>query len=615
MENLLPYFERELSTLRRSCREFAVRYPKLAGELMMTGEASADPQIEHLIQSTALLNGRIAKLLDDNYSQLTEALLGMLYPHYLRPVPAYSIARVDYGLAKANAIGAPTLIARGTEMKSVGAGMQSCKFKTAYAVAIAPIQLSAACFSPLIDAPPAIQLPNGVSAGIRIDLDSTSSTQGLQQLDLGTLRVFIDGEPSLQAALRDTLFLRAARAYVEIDHNGDWLALPAIPLSPVGFDDDDRLLPGAAAGHPAYRLLTEYFAFPEKFNFFDLDLAAMLQRHPSACRTVSLHLALTAPGGEASGRPALTSLSAANLLLGCTPVINLFGQAATPITLTHTRSAYPLAPDELPPAGGEIYSIDAVRLLRLSAQESASVEFTPYYALRHAQPADQQGHYWLARRDPTLVSAGPRHDLSITFVDRDFDPLKLETGTASIRLTCTNRDLPSSLKYGLPGGDLSTERGAGGHPIRLLRKPSPSYRLAAGPNSHWGLVTHLALNHHTLTTEGLPALIAMLRLYAPADAAVAQRQIGGIVGLAHQPASAWLRDRRGAAYVNGVEVQVALDEAAFVGTSIHAFAQMLDRFFGEYVHLNSFTQLVVVTHPSGKELLRCPPRNGALTLA
>ena len=165
------------------------------------------------------------------------------------------------------------------------------------------------------------------------------------------------------------------------------------------------------------------------------------------------------------------------------------------------------------------------------------------------------------------------------------------------------------------GGDLRALTPSSNFPIRMLRRPTISHGPASRGSGQWGLVAHLALNHRSLTQEGLPALIAMLRLYARQDNAVSQRQIEGITALSHRPATTWLRQARGNACLRGTEVTVALDEEAYSGTGIHIFAQVLDHLFGLHVHLNSYTQLVVVSHDSGKELLRCPPRNGALTLA
>ena len=142
-----------------------------------------------------------------------------------------------------------------------------------------------------------------------------------------------------------------------------------------------------------------------------------------------------------------------------------------------------------------------------------------------------------------------------------------------------------------------------------------SHPQASHDNRLWGLIAHLAPNHLTLTQEGLPALAATLRLYAQLDNAIAQRQIDGIAGLSHRPSSAWMRTASDSGYLRGIEVTVTLDEAAYADTGVHVFAQVLDHLFSLTVHLNSYTQLVIVSQASGKEVLRCVPRSGALPLA
>lgn len=613
MEKLLPYFERELSMLRRGGAEFAGRYPKLAGSLQMRGETCADPHVERLIQASAFLNARVAKSLDDGYSRFTEALLGMLYPHYLRPVPSCSIARVDYSGAKANEINSVTVLPRGTAMKSLGQSAVACRFRTVYDVTVAPVEISAAWFEPYSQIPSTLSLPADAGAAVCITIASAAASRGLATQGLTTLRVFIDGEASLRATLRDALFVRTACACVEAD--GHWRMLDRAPIAPAGFAADEALLPAAPSEHSAYRLISEYFAFPEKFDFFDIDLAAVLAACPEDCSKLTLRLVLADLRADMPAARILRALSEDNLVLGCTPIINLFSQPATPIRVTHACSSYPLMPDEMPGGGCEIYSIDSVHLLRKTPQGSAMTEFFPYYSLRHGESASRKGHYWLAHRDDEMAAAGAGHEFSLTLADRDFSPLRLEDGTASVRVTCTNRNLPHGLQLGRSGGDLSTESAAGSFPIRMLRRPTISHRLASGGGSQWGLIACLALNHRSLTQEGLAALATMLRLHAQQDNLVSQRQIDGITTMSHRPVNAWLRQAHGNAYLRGIEVQVTLDEEAFAGTGVHVFAQVLDYVFGLHVHLNSFTQLVVLSHANGKELLRCLPRNGAMTLA
>jgi len=165
---------------------------------------------------------------------------------------------------------------------------------------------------------------------------------------------------------------------------------------------------------------------------------------------------------------------------------------------------------------------------------------------------------------------------------------------------------------GAPGGDLASETATGGVPIRLLRKPSAPLHFGNRDGTGWRLVAQLALNHRSLAQ--LDAFRDTLALYDLARSGSSQRQIAGLTALAALPATAWLRNRHGATLVHGTEVRLALDEEAFAGSSVFVFAQVVSRFLGLYVHLNSFTRLVLVSGQSGKELLRCEPRSGSLTL-
>jgi type VI secretion system protein ImpG len=213
-----------------------------------------------------------------------------------------------------------------------------------------------------------------------------------------------------------------------------------------------------------------------------------------------------------------------------------------------------------------------------------------------------------------MAQKSPGYETEITVVDIDFDPAEVETDTLSLQLTCTNRDLPASLAYGMRGGDLFLEGGSSVRSISFLRKPTPSLRFERGHGAHWRLVSHLSLNHLSLSGGGLEAFQEMLALYDLPRSAATQRQIRGLESVSYKPANAWLPGNPFACVVRGMEVRLAVDEEAFVGSGIHAFAQVIERFLGLYVHANSFTQLVVVAGRTGEELLRCTPRSGDLSL-
>jgi type VI secretion system protein ImpG len=616
LEQLLPYYERELGYLRRNVREFAERYPKIAGRLLISGEVCEDPHTERMIESFALLNARIAKRLDDDYPEFTEALFDVLYPHYLRPFPSCSIAHLDTGGVAKQQTGT-SIIARGTELNTRPIRGAACTFRTVYPVAVAPLALSAATFSAIIDSPEAVRLPEGATAGIALTLSCTAEQLKLAQLcraSLPKLRIFIDGEPSFCAALRDALFMRTIAAYAEADRDGRWAPVPVIPIAAVGFGEDEALIDFPARSHTAYRLLTEYFCFPEKFNFFDIDLAALTAALPRDAATVTLHLALGGLRADSNTARMLGSLSTTNLLLGCTPVINLFRQRGEPIRLTHASASYPVLADARRAFAYEVQTIDSVNLVRQTPQGETVVEFRPFYSLKHAQTPEQHGHYWVMRRNDTLVDRSPGFEAQIAIVDIDFDPAAVDTQTLNIELTCSNRDLPASLAYGQRGGDLFLEGGASVRSISFLRKPSLSQRFERGRSAHWRLISHLSLNHLSLADGGVDAFREMLALYDLPRSPSSQRQIGGIAAIEQRATSAWMDGNPFTCLVRGLEVRLAIDEEAFVGSGIHAFASVVERFLALYVHANSFTQLVVVSNKTGEELLKCTPRSGDLSL-
>jgi len=606
MDELFAQYERELVTMRQLCREYAERYPKVAAKLQLGGEACDDPHVERLIQSVALLCARVSKRLDDTYRQFTEALLNLLFPHFLRPFPSCAIARF---LPAPD--GSTRTHPRGTLLESAAVRGVNCRFQTAYDVTPSPATIVSARFDAVIRAPSSARLAPGVVAAIGIGFESAAPVPATTV----PLRVYLDGDASFCAALRDALFMRTAAAYVQAGADGAWIRLAAIPIASVGFADADALIPFDARSHRAYRVLAEYFAFPEKFNFVDIDLAALRARLPADCTSFTLHLGLAGiPPGSDQARM-LAGLSTQSLVPGCTPVVNLFRQPGVPIDYSQQTADYAVLADGTHAAAYEVYSVDRVHMVRQLGKEVAPSEFRPFYSLRHGDSDARKGRYWILRHDDTLAATSPGHEKVISLVDIDGAPLALEKITLSLDLTCTNRDLPCLLKCGATGGDLAIPGATEGAAIRFLRRPTRPHRLSNGQGTHWRLISHLTLNHHALATEGADGLREMLALYDFIGSAVSRRQIAGIVALEHGEATAWIRHKRRASLAHGTEVRLTIDEDAFVGAGLHLFVQVIDQFFALYVQMNSFIELVILSHQSGEELFRCTPRSGSMPLS
>jgi type VI secretion system protein ImpG len=617
MDELLRYYEEELGLFGQFAREFRARYPKPASELHLAGETYEDPSVARLIQSVALMSARIRKRLDDDYPKFTESLLESLYPHYLRPMPSHTIVQVG-GRGDAELPDAPVLLPRGTMLRTSARDDSVCQFRTVYDVLLAPLRVAQVGFAPLAKSPRSLRLPRGAASAIGITVD-TPGPRPLAASLPPRLRLFVDGEASTRAALIDALFLKAGCAFVQADGEAAWLPLPAVPLALAGFGEDDAMIPFPARSHPALRLLSEYFCYPEKFSFIDLDTTALRTLLPPRCTGFTLHVVLNGLAADSDAARLLAGIGPGNLLPACTPVINLFPKAGAPLQLSYTSADHPLLADGFHAADYEIHSVDAVRLVREGAGPASVTRFAPLYAANGGEEHESRTHYWITRRDHAVATVSPGHEMRIALIDADFRTTQTEGApgcrtTLSTMLTCTNRDLPARLRYGDPQGDLRTDELSSVAPIRMLRKPSPSYRFGSAKGAHWRLISHLSLDHASLTMAGLDDFRKMLALYDLPRSPAAQRLIAGIHGLEHGAVRAWVRTAPVSTLMPGIGIRMTVDEEAFTGSSLFVFARVLDHYFALNGQLNCFTRLQVVSRQTGQEILACEPRHSSQPL-
>jgi type VI secretion system protein ImpG len=260
-----------------------------------------------------------------------------------------------------------------------------------------------------------------------------------------------------------------------------------------------------------------------------------------------------------------------------------------------------------------VYAIDRVYRVRQSADGESIQTFQPFYSLQHRDllaDGEGAGRYWFSQRESLTASRSPGYETEIGIVDASFDPALPQAETLSIDVRATNRDLPGVMSIGNPGGDLFAEGGGLWNEIRLLRKPTPAYRFQRDRGALWRLISHLSLNHLSLTGGGLDALKEMLRLYDLPRSAENARMLDGLSAIEFVPANACLPGNPFPTFVRGTEIRLTVDEQHFVGSGLQLFAQVLDRFFGLYVHLNSFTQLKIVSVRTRAVLVACPRRSG-----
>lgn len=632
MDDLLPHYERELAFLRTRAGDFARQYPKIAGRLQLSGDVGDDPHVERLIEAFAFLSARIHKRLDDDFPLFTEALLEVLYPHYLRPFPSCSIARFDLG-AQASQMSKAVVVPRGTCLNSRPVKGVTCRFRTTADVKLLPLEVVEVGHRHAVQAPSGTVLPPGVTSVLSITLRKRSPLMSWASLLAEPWRVHLDGESSQVSVLREALcrHTRAVRFAWQAHHPWQSPAqADALPQA-AGFSDDEALIDWDDRAHPAYRLLAEYFGFADKFNFVDLPAVAGVpgmggglsegdaQAEPNQ---ITCHLLIEGLRADSDEARMLETVQAANIVLGAVPVINLFPHAADPIRITHRQAEYPVVVDGRRAHGHEVHSLLRVHRVRQTAHGDVIDEVRPFFSLQHDEllddiesAADDRNAsrclaYWQMHRDDDLAERSPGHEVSISFVDASQNPMTPAVETLSLDVMATNRDLPHLLAPGTVGGDLFMEGGGPARSITLLRKPTRSHRIERGRGMLWRLVSQLSLNHLSLTAGGIDALRELLRLYDLPHSASNRRQIDGLVSIEFRADTAWIPGEPFATFVRGTLVCLTVDEGSFVGSGLGLFASVMDRFFGLYVHVNSYARLQVLSARTGEVLIACVPRHG-----
>ena len=581
-EDLLRAYWRELGYLRRMGTAFAETYPKVAGRLELGSDVSPDPHVERLIESFAFLTARIQHNLDSEFPEIAVELLNILHPHYLNPVPSMAIARVDVDPERGKITSGFT-IPKHTQLFAAASPEPEgpvCRFRTCYPVTLWPVEVTYAGFEST-DQFDFLDSAADVGTVLRLRLEARAGS--LADLEMDRLRFYLDGDRMLVHALYELLFCqcRGVALLPDPERAGRRrpVRLPASVLHPVGFGRDEEVLPYPPFSQPGYRLVQEYFTFPEKLLFVDV---AGLSAH-GAQQAVDILILL-----DRSPKDRLP-VDRDTFVLGCTPIINLFPRTTEPIRLDHRRTEYPLVPDARREKVTEIHSILAVS--GSSDPRNRTRIYEPFYSFNHHMAERNHKTFWHARRTPSLRKDVAGSEMVLSLVDLDFKPYLPPSETVYAHTLCTNRRLAEQL---LTGALLQTDISVPAARIVCLTRPTPQLDPPSDGSTLWRLISHLSLNYLSFSNDedSLKALREILKLYSFSEHAPVQHQIQGIRSLSLKKivhrvgAEAW----RG--FCRGTEVTLTFDESAYVGGGAFLLSAVLSRFFALYSSVNSFTQLV-----------------------
>ena len=604
-DRLLPFYARELDALRGLAGRFAEAYPKIAGRLRLTSDTVDDPHVERLLEGVAFLSARAQQRLDDEFPEITDALLGVLYPHYLAPVPSAAIVRFG---CKPDVRG-PVAVPSGTMLVTDPIRGEPCRFQTCYDTTIWPIAIESTRLTGLPLAAPANPQARGARSCLRIVLRLLDPDTSFAELGISELRCFLRGSSEQSLPLYELLCGHTVGVAVANGPNDDRpTTLPPETVQPVGFAPEHALYPWSARSFSGYRLLTEYFALPEKFLFVDFKgLDARTLVHEGDRLEIFVYLDQDAPALERRLQPDC-------LALGCTPAVNLFQRRCEPIRLDHQRTEYPVIVDNRHPRSFEIWSIERVREMR---DDGSTRPWRPFY--RHPADAAADGElagvYTSIRRD----SAGPATGTDVLLAP--FDPVLSVDHPAgsvlSVDAMCTNRDLPNQIPFG------------GGHPrlqlaegissvtdIACLTAPTPPWRPALREHRSWRLISHLSLGYFSAVSHdaGAATLREVLRLYDVRDTSETRAAIDGLIGVHAREGTARVPNARPGSFCRGLDVTLEFDAQAWDSLGLFLLASVLERFLALRAAVNAFVRTTASVPNRPGHGTRFPPRAGVQVL-
>jgi type VI secretion system protein ImpG len=600
---LLPYYDRELDALRRLASTFAETHPEAAGRLRLSRDAADDPHVERLLEGAAFLTARVQQRLDDDFPEITDALLGLLYPAYLAPIPSAAIARFSCRPNVRGSVHVPT----GTALLTDPVGGEPCRFRTTQDVQLWPIEIEAVRLSGLPLAAPENPRAAGARGVLRVALRLTDPEARFDELDLRRLRFFLGARGVQSMRLHELLCAHTLGVALANGPNDDRpTLLPPSAVSPVGFAPDEALYPWSAQSFSGFRLLTEYFAMPDKFLFVDIDgLEARTLVQSGNRLEIFIYFDRASPDLERLLGPNI-------LALGCTPIVNLFHRACEPIRMDGSKTEYLVLADARRPHALEVWDIGSVGEMR---EDGSQRPWLPFYRRGDAAGATPAGRYLTARRD-SLGRAGGT-DVFLLPAEAAPSASRAADIVLSVDAICTNRDLLARLPFGggspalhLAGGIASVST------IECLTPPTPTGRPTLRLRRNWQFISHLSLGHLSLVDgeEEAIALRQLLALYDHRGTAETRAAIEGLISVRKRDAIARVPGARTGSFCRGLDLDLVFDAVAWDNAGLFLLASVLDRFLALHTTVNSFVRTRAVSTGTSVPLAAFAARAGARSL-
>lgn len=549
------YFQQELTNLRELAAEFSKAHPALAP--MLKGPTT-DPDVERLLEGVAFLVGLLREKIDDEIPEIIQGLMQLVFPHYLRPLPSSTIIAFTPKPNLKQTYKVPSGITIASKSRE---GSQSI-FKTCYDLEIHPLKITNASFDQPAGRPPAITLSMEL-----FGLD-------LSNWELESLGFYLAQDYPSASNIYLLLMKHLQDITVIPAEGGNPVILDTDSLSPVGFAEDEAMIPYPPQSFPGYRILQEFFILPQKYLFFKLKGWEKWINRGSGSRFDIVFELKDLPFPP-------PKIKTEDFVLFATPAINVFAHDADPILLDHKRNEYRVRAGV---TDYQVYSVDQVVGYQQGTVKSRDYE---PFDLFHMQSSENPIYHVSFKKSPIGNTIDAL--LSFTYPQQSAAPVP---ETLSIKLTCSNGDMAENLQI----GDISQSTSDSPELLEFknIRPTTANVLPPLGKTLLWRFLSLYSLNYFSIANEDNIKTLLKLYIFSESrDQATVyanERRVEGISGLEVNNV-----DRLVEGYLmRGQEIKIKIKSDHFASDGdLYLFGSVLDNFFSSYASLNSFTSFMV----------------------
>lgn len=577
-DSLVSYYQEEMQYLRNSGAEFAKNYPKIARRLELDANESPDPHVERLLESFAFLTARLSKTIDDRFPKTAHALLSILYPHLINPLPSVTIANLQVDSSQVPP-DKGSVLPRDTKLLAKSLEGVQCGFKTVYNTELRPILVKSA----ELNAKEYFKFPKSVNASHCLSITISSKDIDFSKTDLDHLTFYLPESATSANAIYEALICEND-GEIYLTTNNNITCIGGITISPMGFDRNELTLPMPEHSLHHYLLIQEYFHCIEKFFFIRFE--NLKQAIASLNAADKLQIVVPVKNPE---KLLKSGVSAASFALNCVPVVNLFERVSDPLRIDHRHLKYRLIPDVRRERTTEIYSIREISGIEEGVQRN--IDFLPYYNLENESTGNTG--YWISQRQPAKLRGLPGSDIYLSFIDKSFNPIKSKDIVVTAKLLCTNRYLASQLTV---GATLHPEDKAPVLKITLLQKPKQPVYSPEDGESLWMIISKLSGNYLSLLDKekNLKVTRELLRVFASRHPEINPGVLQDLTGISVSNITRRFGSDAWRGFVQGLRINLEIKKDSAQSSNNLILSKILHHYFSAIVHWNSFIETQVI---------------------